>query len=536
MPTLENWNKSARSTPQTVAVPASVAELQAIVADRAGHPDPVRAAGYLHSVNECFAADRGGQGGTQVFMRHFDHVNVDATAVPPTITAGAGVTLLQIREALRPHGLELALMPEIGNATAGSVACAGTKDSWMFAGPPTAAGWPADQQAGFAQISSLVRSVRVVRADGSDVHVTDPAELHVLRSSYGLMGIVHEVTFEARKAEILRSVYHWERDVSPTHVPPLDEVFGGANAVLAFLQPYSGRLLVERRFRDPGGTIGALDELKRGVRDALWEWGASESTTFATGLRAILTDPDRENLILSLLGAIPASRSARIGVSGFAVDLLKPAVRKILAAIPAAALPEPDAPLSTWLLSVFDGSVVPLFKALGDFRGYRGDSMINFEGDRPSYFDFTFWAFPVSGWQRTVQDYIAFCRQHESGALLPRFRSRLFTEIYFMGRDRQALLSFAPDEPVFTLDMVDTYRKEDHARRSDWHAMSQAYNQWAATHGGRPVFNQTKQIDKTPAVVQAPAPIAGAWAQFRQAVAAADPGGRFRNGFFHALL
>jgi hypothetical protein len=45
------------------------------------------------------------------------------------------VELIQIRDALRPHGMELEVSPEIGNATAGSVACCGTKDASLGRAP-----------------------------------------------------------------------------------------------------------------------------------------------------------------------------------------------------------------------------------------------------------------------------------------------------------------------------------------------------------------------------------------------------------------
>jgi hypothetical protein len=39
-----------------------------------------------------------------------------------TVTVGAAVEMIKIRDALRPHHMQLEVSPEIGNATAGSVA------------------------------------------------------------------------------------------------------------------------------------------------------------------------------------------------------------------------------------------------------------------------------------------------------------------------------------------------------------------------------------------------------------------------------
>src|SRR5438552_16968996 len=54
----------------------------------------------------------------------------------------------------------------------------------------------------------------------------------------------------------------------------------------------------------------------------------------------------------------------------------------------------------------------------------------------------------------------------------------------------RSLLAFAPDEHVFTLDMV--HNGPDDA---DWKDMNEACNRFAVQSGGRPVLNQTKQLD-----------------------------------------
>lgn len=55
-------------------------------------------------------------------------------------------------------------------------------------------------------------------------------------------------------------------------VPAVAEVFGGADAVLAFLPPYHGGLLVERRRELPAGEEPSdEDEVRRAIRDWIWE-------------------------------------------------------------------------------------------------------------------------------------------------------------------------------------------------------------------------------------------------------------------------
>jgi len=114
--TIRNWNGSDLSHPRVVAVPRDVDDLVAILKDRDTYPAPLRAGGSFHSMNACFETT-----GTQILTKAFDSLKVDLGA--GTVTVGAGVTLLQIRNALRPLGVQLEVTPEIGNATAGSVCC-----------------------------------------------------------------------------------------------------------------------------------------------------------------------------------------------------------------------------------------------------------------------------------------------------------------------------------------------------------------------------------------------------------------------------
>ena len=239
--TLENWGRTARSHPTQIVAPADRDALIAIIAGAAGpSPKRVRPMGHRHSVNYCFEAD----GAIQVDMSRFgvdDPPIVNAGA--RTITAKAGATLLQVRDALRPYDLELAVSPEIGNATAGSVACAGTKDGSLRGRAP-----------GIGQIASSVVRVEIVDAAGIPQTIQG-AGLQAFRSSHGRMGIVYEVTFQAVARELLQIEYEWLR-LDP--LPSIHRVFdrgggkGQADGVLAFIQAYKKRLLVEITSRQSG--------------------------------------------------------------------------------------------------------------------------------------------------------------------------------------------------------------------------------------------------------------------------------------------
>jgi FAD/FMN-containing dehydrogenase len=127
-------------------------------------------------------------------------------------------------------------MPEIGNASAGSVACCGTKDSSLGRGP--------------GQVSSAVVGLTIVTPRGIETvtQTSDPDRLALLRCSYGLLGIVTEVTFRTEPAQVLEFTYE---TLPMAPLPTLHRVKSGADGFLAFLEPYSGRMIVERRTIDP---------------------------------------------------------------------------------------------------------------------------------------------------------------------------------------------------------------------------------------------------------------------------------------------
>jgi L-gulonolactone oxidase len=443
--TFRNWNHSASSTPQVVAVPRNLEELIEVVKDTETYPSPLRVGGSFHSLNACFASE-----GTQVLLSHFNQVRVDPEQM--TVTVGASVTMVRIRDVLRPFGLQTEVTPEIGNATAGSVACCGTKDASLG-------------RSGLGQVSSTVIGVRLVNADGEVETITeesDPEKMRVVRSSYGLLGPIFEVTFRTQKQTTL-SYSH--ESFKLTSLPDRDELFGGADGVLGFSLPYSDRIVVERRrVLEEGARISTFSRLRRSLRDRLWE---NKASFFAT--------------------LLPYN----------------------------------------WFFRVLDQlvalSLVGLSR-LGGFRGRRADSTIDFKFDRTHYFDFTFWAIPMSRWKEFVPQYVALCRdyQRETG-----FRCSLGSEVYFINRDQNALLSFSSSEDIFTMDLVDS-RPND----PDWIEFNRRFNVLAARFGGRPLLNQTKQLSRE-VVYQT---LGEDWKRFLTLREQYDPGGRFLSKYFRDLI
>jgi FAD/FMN-containing dehydrogenase len=459
--TISNWNGSNRCAPLKNESPENVLRLREIICDTQQFPSPVRALGELHSLNESIETT-----GTAVFMTRFDTIG-EPDLQHNTVTVGAGVRMIDLKNALKKHKLQLPVVPEIGNATAGSVACCGTKDSSL--GPT-----------GRGQISSTVVGVRMITATGRDVHVTNTNDLRLIRSSHGLLGIIYEVTFQVEPRKRVWYEYarikldDWLTTGRPLPPPDGEEILRDAHGFLGFLLPYRRELIVERRRLAKRHEPRFGDSLKLWARTFAWRWGARPFNT--------------------LLRRLPKR-------------LRRHAIALYVSA------------LETWVLKLF------FLRFLGRFESYRADAMIDFKRPVSSYFDFTFWAFPVSSWSRVVPAYLEFCEQFKRRA---GFRPALPTEVYFIRKDDSALLSFSFDEDIYTLDMVNWSDEEP----AQWAAMNRAFCQFAAEHGGRPLLNQTKGF--TPSAAQQV--WTPGWYALAKARQLEDPDGRFLTPFLRDLL
>lgn len=445
VPALRSWNSADFSYPSKVVNPRNVKELVEVVRNREKYPSPLRVAGHRHSMTPCFATT-----GTQVLMKHFNDISVDVEA--RTVTVGANVDMYTMRNALRRYGMQAVVTPEIGNATAGSICCSGTKDSSL--GPN-----------GLGQLSSIVTEMKWVNACGEIEVINserDPEKMYYARSSNGLLGVIFEVTFKIQKPVLLQ----YEYAAFPVdRMPSRDEVFGGADGVLGFMTPYSNRMIAERRtIIDPDAPVPAISRVKRKARDKFWELGATSLTTLFPN-----------NRFYYLFDQMTAA--------GF--------------------------------LSLSMG---------GGFRGHRDDSMVNFKFKRWHVADFTFWAMPISRLQEFMPAYYRFCKDFERRT---GFRMSLLSEVYFLAKDDYSLLSYAPDEDIFTCDGINT---NPHDPR--WIEFNKRYNEFAAGFGGRPLFTQTKYLDHD--IVYRS--LGSAWEKFVALREQHDPDGRFLNDYFKGLI
>ena len=464
--TISNWNGSVHFTPASVQVPESKKQLKAIITNPA-LPSPLRALGELHSLNEAAATE-----GTAIYMRHFDKTCPPEThpSGEITVTVGAGVRMIDLNAHLKKYGLQLPVVPEIGNATAGSVACCGTKDSSLREDLP-------------GQISSCVVAVQMIKADGSNWPVTDPEELKDVRSSYGLFGIIYEVTFRVVDRVKVKYSYpafdlgkEWLDTGRP--LPPLTEILGDdADGFLGFMLPLQRTLIVERRkiVKNPWRVWG-VDRLKAELRK--WAW--------TTGARPFM----------GLLRPLPKRWQHRITEAW--AEFLQ----------------------GRWGLDFF------FLWVLGRYSSWRADAMIDFKRPVSSYFEFTFWAFPADDWGTIVPDFFKFMQEFKENW---GFRPPLPAEVYFIRKDDCATLSFCPDGDIFTLDLVNWTDDEP----ALWKKLNVEFNEFAARHGGRPLLNQTKHLSPEVAQHFWKRPN---WKRIAAARRQHDPTNRFLTPFFAQRL
>jgi FAD/FMN-containing dehydrogenase len=229
--TIKSWDGTWTYHPRVIATPESIEDLVEILSDTVRFPSPVRPAGSMHST----ARMNGDDGGTMVNMKAMNRI---LHFTDDTVTVEAGATYIEVSNALKARGLQFHVTTEIGNVTLGAMACAATKDS-SFPG-------------GFGQISSYVTRVRLVTPDGRLREVSDadnPKEMQIVRSSYGLLGIIYEVTIKVRHTTALAvrhyslSLYNFRRYY------PIYKARGFA--VMYYIFPYVRQVIVELRKDNP---------------------------------------------------------------------------------------------------------------------------------------------------------------------------------------------------------------------------------------------------------------------------------------------
>jgi len=365
--------------PPTVLRPENLQDLQSILNPDSPHRPPFRPKGADTAATDCNCSSVG----TVIDMTGFDQI-VHIDVVAEQVTVQAGVRLGQLSHALAEHGMELDGSHDLASRTVGGAVAGGCN------GPAIGA----DHGLFAAQVISM----KLVTPTGSLLTVSSGQEslLNVFRLSYGMLGVIHEVTL---KSQLIAGFTVNHRRCSLEQFSRAIDPLIRTNIGMRFLfLPFSDAVYLDLRRFDSDARATATIPWK--VKD----WG--ESTVLP-------------HVFKSLNRIIPAP-----GVRYRLIDELSKLTQGLV---------------SSRLVS--SGST-----ATAQSRGHGAAGTLQYST----------WFFPAADFSLVIQAYKDFCIRirEESG-----FRCDMPTVGYRLSRDRSAILSPSFDEPMIALRTMSTQTK-----------------------------------------------------------------------------
>ena len=442
-----NWFGNIVSHPGVIVDANSVDDIVAVMKDSQKYPSPVRAVGSNHSTTPCGTAE----GGTLVRMKMNQILNIG----PDSLTVQAGAVHLQMAKALETKNLQFYVNTEIGSLSAGSSACAGTKDA-SFDGE-------------YGQVGSYITGVKMVLPSGELLEVTESAQpdlMQKVRSSYGLFGIIYEVTYKVRPLTPMH-VHHKTFSLED-FISALPDLKALRYSMMYYLFPFANKITVEFRKYNPGAT-GEPNRAAWALRNHIWGTSGPQ-----------LGHSVEQNV------SVPAIRYSII-------DTFNAAWR-----------------LQLENIVTSDYTLPP-------------DQIIEYPPvSNDSRYTFSLFAFPEDQFPAALTDFFKFCNDYYTQH---GYRSNLLYVGYRISQDDKALLSYAYDETVMTIDPVST-------ANPGWEDFLTAYNQFCSDRNGVPLMNQTPLLD--------PGILKKAYGDKLTVLATArkqyDPQDRLLNTYFRELL
>jgi FAD binding domain/D-arabinono-1,4-lactone oxidase len=410
-----NYDGSIIVAPQQLVYVETVEEIQAILRDPVRFPGPVRAMGSYHSLTPCASSD-----GTMINMSRMAQViGVDTTNL--SFTAQAGLQILDASVALRSHGLQLMLNIEIGNMTLGSAACCHSKDAL--------------DGIEFGQVSSYVIGMKWVTPAGDLAQASEAANpdlLRTIRSSYGLCGIVYEVTLRVKPIEALHFTY-LPRPVDELTQAEVDNLLDTSEGLVCWT--VGKTCIFQQRHRV--AEAGILSSLEAAARRTLWNYAAAH--------------------VGNLIDRFIADKTLRDAAQQGDFDAAK---------------------LLYATLHLFGGITLLAPDKIIDYHSTPQDAR----------YAFTFWAFPRSQWLAILRAYLDFADQHFKAT---GFRCNMPLGAYHIRRDVSSLLSYTYEQEVFSIDPI--HASTDNTA---WHYFIQQFNDFAYQRNGIPLLNQSPFVER----------------------------------------
>ncbi len=261
----------------------------------------------------------------------------------------------------------------------------------------------------------------------------NPELLPFIRASYGLAGIVYEVTFKIKPLEIISFDYdvHDVEDLKDSTIKKA--------------------IVVEPEHRD-------VDDRRR-HRDSVAQQGEEAEARVAGR---------REGVRLELPGRLHRPRHSR----SLWRNRARQGSRRRLG-------------------GGLELAFYRLLSAGGGFTLEAPDKTINYsKTPQSARYAFTFWAFPRADYVKNIKDYVKWADDYykQTG-----FRCNMPLGSYFIRKDRSSLLSYTWDGDIISLDPIHApSEKEPEA----WPTFLKAFNEWAHQRGGIPLLNQSPFVKK----------------------------------------
>lgn len=381
--TLQNWKGTIRYQAARLEKVTDVEQIIRIVKDTEQFPSPVRAKGSHHSTTDCIV----NQSGTVIDMMGMNKILcIDRESM--TIRMQAGVLHYDAAKALEKMGLQFYVNVEIGNLTVGSGACGGTKDASYFS----------EHEMEFGQVASYCVGMKVVNAAGTILDITeqDKEQLQAMRSSYGLFGILYEVTFKVKPIEAMQ-VQHKAYTVDEfSHLLP--ELIQRRQSMMLYLFPFLDRVAVEYRYQGEGK-----------IRSNSWQWRL-RNWVWKTG---------------------------------------SPGLARILRAL------VPNRQWHSSVTNLYNRFTLWVMQQIIRARDTSPADQIIWYPERAGFASYTFsiFAFQIEKYPEALKAYFDFCQNYfeQHG-----YRCDLLNVGYYIAQDTQSLFSYTRHGDAMTLDPVST--------------------------------------------------------------------------------
>jgi FAD/FMN-containing dehydrogenase len=367
----------AASTGPAVTIQATTpSEILQILRDWKHYPSPVRPTGSGSSTTRCITAN----GGTQLDLSAMNRV---LKIEQDTVTVQPGITLPDLAQVLAAEGLELIGGFDLASRTVGGAVCA--------------PGLEASMAGDVSQFAAHAVQLKVLSPNGKRFVVSDKTKslLALMRLSYGLLGVVYEITLRVRPIQgfAVQTAKASFKDFGKLGA----KLLSASSGVKLYLLPFRDKIYFELRRpaaeSDPGKKFAWR----------LKEWAAYSAIPEAAR---------------SLAVALPI-RQLRYPL----IDSMSEAAQRLI---------------NGTLVRSGSNSV----EQSGRFRmGHK------------HRFAYTTWAFPANDFPGTVLAYKLFCKEHYART---SYRCDMPSVSFRLNRDRSALLSPSFDSAMFTISPLST--------------------------------------------------------------------------------